>query len=268
MKILDGKIIGDEILARLKAEFAKLSGITKLAIIQVGNRADSTTYIRQKKIFAEKVGVVAELFQFPEDCSAKEILEKISVLNSDENIHGIIVQLPLPTSFNYAEIIEVINPSKDVDGLTAENFRRLAAGDLEGLIPATAKGVLKILDYYKIPITGQRATVIGRSRLVGKPVALMLKARGAIVTVCHRETKDPAVIAKKADILVSAAGQRNLIDKDFVSPNQTLIDIGNDVDFEAVKDIVGAITPTPGGVGPMTVACLFENLLKARIINE
>lgn len=267
MKILDGKIIGDEILVQLKGEFAKLTGITKLAIIQVGARADSTAYIRQKKIFAEKVGVTAELFKFPENCFSKEIIEKIRVLNEVQEVHGIIVQLPLSANFNTDEIIESINPSKDVDGLTAKNLRQLMTGDLEGLMPATAKGVLKILDYYKIPIVGQRATIIGRSRLVGKPVALALLARGATVTICHKETKNIATISKEADILVTAVGQRNLIDKDFVAPNQTVIDIGNDVNFLEVKDIVGAITPTPGGVGPLTVACLFENLLKARIMS-
>ena len=268
MKILDGKIVRDEILARLKKEFAKLAEVTKLAIIQVGARTDSNTYVRQKKIFAEKVGVVIEHLKFPENCLPAEIIEKINVLNADESIHGIILQLPLPVGFNTDEIFEVINPNKDVDGLTAKNLSRLSAGDLDGLIPATAKGILKILDYYKIPIVGKRATVIGRSRLVGKPAALALEARGAKVTVGHRQTENLAAIAKEADILVSAAGQKNLVGKDFVSPGQTIIDVGNDVDLAAVKDIAGALTPTPGGVGPMTVACLFENLLKARIINR
>lgn len=266
MKILDGKVIRDEILAQLKTEFAKLTGVSKLAIIQVGDRADSIAYIRQKKIFAEKVGAVVEHIKFPEDCLLVEITEKIQALNVDPNIHGIVLQLPLLASFNADEIIETINPNKDVDGLTAKNQNRLLVGDLDGLISATAKGVLKILDYYQILIAGKRATVIGRSRLVGKPVALMLKARGAKVTVGHRQTENLADIAKTADILVSAAGQKNLIGKDFVSPNQTIIDVGNDVDLKAVKDIVGALTPMPGGVGPVTVACLFENLLKACII--
>ena len=266
MKVLDGKIVRDEILAHLKIEFAKLAGITKLAIIQVGVRTDSDAYIRQKKIFADKIGVAVEHIKFSENCLAEKVLEKISALNFDENVHGIIVQLPLPSGLNANEIFETINPSKDVDGLTEKNLSRLLAGDSEGLVPATAKGVLKILDYYQIPIDGKRATVIGRSRLVGKPIALMLKARGALVTICHRETKNPAILAREADILVSAAGQKNLVGKDFVSLNQTIIDVGNDVDLPAVKDIVGALTPTPGGVGPMTVACLFENLLKARII--
>lgn len=268
MKILDGKIIRDEILARLKGEFAKLSTPSLLAIIQIGERKDSTAYIRQKKIFAGKIGVAVEHIKFPENCLSKEIMEKISALNAGNNVHGIIVQLPLPANFNTDEIIEAINPGKDVDGLTAKNLRRLLIGNLDGLMPATAKGVLKILDYYKIPIAGQRATIIGRSRLVGKPAALALLASGATVTICHRQTENLAVIAKAADILVTAVGQRNLIGKQFVSSNQTLIDIGNDVNFDEVKDIVGAITPTPGGVGPLTVACLFENLLKARIISE
>lgn len=268
MKILDGKIIRDEILARLKEEFAKLADITKLAIIQVGVRDDSNAYIRQKKIFAEKVGAAVEHIKFPENCLPEEIVEKIRNLNDDKEIHGIIVQLPLPENFIADEIIEAINPNKDVDGLTAKNLRRLAMGNLNGLVPATVKGILKLLDYYQIPITGQRVIVIGRSRLVGKPAALALLARGATVTICHRQTKNLAVLAKEADILVTAAGSRNLVDGEFVSPNQTIIDVGNDVDFSAVKDIVGALTPTPGGVGPLTVACLFENLLKARIMSN
>ncbi|MEK7088382.1 MAG: bifunctional 5,10-methylenetetrahydrofolate dehydrogenase/5,10-methenyltetrahydrofolate cyclohydrolase, partial [Patescibacteria group bacterium] len=266
MKILDGKIIRDEILAQLKGEFAKLPTPSRLAIIQVGARADSTAYIRQKKIFAEKANVIVERIKFLENCSGEEIIEKIRGLNKDKEVHGIIVQLPLPANFNADEIIESINPSKDVDGLTAKNLRQLMMGDLDGLIPATAKGILKILDYYKIPIAGRRATIIGRSRLVGKPAALALLARGATVTICHKETKNIAAISKEADILITATGQKNLIGKEFVAPGQTIIDVGNEVDFEAIKNIVGAITPTPGGVGPLTVACLFENLLKARII--
>lgn len=266
MKILDGKVVRDEILARLKGEFAKLAGATKLVIIQVGVRIDSNAYIRQKKIFAEKIGVVVEHIKFSENCSPEEIIEKICTLNADKNTHGIIVQLPLPANFNTDEIIESINPDKDVDGLTAKNLRLLMMGELQGLMSATAKGVLKILDYYKIPIAGRRATIIGRSRLVGKPVALALLASGATVTICHRQTENLAVITKAADILVTAVGQRNLIGKQFVSSNQTLIDIGNDVNLPEVKPIVGAITLTPGGVGPLTVACLFENLLKARIM--
>ena len=266
MKILDGKVIRDEILAQLKGEFAKLPTPSRLAIIQVGARADSTAYIRQKKIFAEKANVIVEHIKFLENCSGEEIIEKIRGLNKDKEVHGIIVQLPLPANFNADEIIESINPSKDVDGLTAKNLRQLMMGDLDGLIPATAKGILKILDYYKIPIAGRRATIIGRSRLVGKPAALALLARGATVTICHKETKNIAAISKEADILITATGQKNLIGKEFVAPGQTIIDVGNEVDFEAIKNIVGAITPTPGGVGPLTVACLFENLLKARII--
>lgn len=265
---MDGKVIRDEILARLKGEFAKLADTSKLAIIQVGARTDSITYIRQKKIFAEKVGVTVELFKFPENCQPKEIIEKIRGLNNDDKIHGIIVQMPLPKDFNDDEIIEEINPKKDVDGLTAKNLRRILVGDLSGLIPATAKGILKILDFYQIPIVGRRVTVIGRSRLVGKPAALVLLARGATVTICHRQTQNLAEIANEADILISTAGQKNLIGREFVAPNQTIIDIGNDINFDEVKDIVGAITPTPGGVGPLTVACLFENLLQACIMSE
>lgn len=266
MKILDGKIVRDEISARLKTEFAKLSGVTKLAIIQVGDRVDSTAYIRQKKIFADKVGAAIDHIKFSENCSAEKITEKIATLNGDPIVHGIIVQLPLPVGFPTDAIIETIDWRKDVDGLTAKNLEQLSVGDLNGLVPATARGILKILDYYKIPIAGQRATVIGRSRLVGRPAALALLARGAAVTVGHRQTENLAALAKGANILVSATGQRNLVGKEFVLPGQTVIDVGNDVDLAVVKDIVGALTPTPGGVGPVTVACLFENLLKARII--
>jgi len=268
MKILDGKIIRDEILARLKTEFAKFPTPSRLAVIQIGECDDSTAYIRQKKIFADKIGATIEHIKFPENCSSEEIIEKIGVLNADNGVHGIIVQLSLPKDFNTDEIIEAINPNKDIDGLTAKNLRRFLVGDLDGLIPATARGILRLLDYYQIPIAGQRATIIGRSLLVGKPAALALLARGATVTICHRQTKNLAAIAKEADILITAAGQNNLVGKEFVSSGQTVIDVGNDVDSVAVKDMVGALTPTPGGVGPMTVACLFENLLKARIIKS
>lgn len=275
LKILDGRIIRDEIMARLKKTVAAMGLRPTLAIVQVGDLEESNKYIKQKKIFGDKVCVEVRHIKFPTRVTKEELVLGIEKLNTDQKITGIILQLPIPIHLNAYEIIELIKPEKDVDGLTNNS----------PFTPATAKGVMTMFDYYKIDVLGKKMTVMGRSRLVGGPIAKVLAERGALVSVVHSQTENPKEITKSADILVVAIGQPNLIDESYLKAGQIVIDVGinfenmglkeeidvldkkmklvGDVDFDKVKDIVRAITPVPGGVGPLTVASLFENLVKA-----
>ncbi len=259
-KILDGKKLSGEIAEDLNKKIGRLRIKPKLVIIQVGGLSESNTYIKHKKNFAEKIGALVEHKQFKNTVKESKLLVQIEKCNSDKSIHGIIVQLPLPKHLSPEIINEAINESKKVDG--GKFF-----------LPATTQGIITLLERYKISIPGKKVVVVGRSELVGKPTALALLDQGATVTVCHRGTKDLKSETTRAQILVVAAGKPKLITEKHVSPNQVVIDVGininnkrklvGDVDFEKVKNIVKAITPVPGGVGPMTVASLFENLLKA-----
>lgn len=259
--ILSGRIVRDHIIPRLKGGIGQLPYIPTLAIIQVGERLDSTSYIGAKKLFAQKIGISVKHIQLPESISEKDLLLKVKECNSDNLINAIIVQLPLPVHINRDSVIEVIEPKKDADGLTKD----------AKVMPATARGIKELLKYYNIDLNNKKVTVIGRSDLVGKPVANMCKIEGAIVTVCHRGTLDLVKDTKESDILIVAAGKSNLIGKEHVKEGQIIIDVGinsfsgkgfiGDVDFNAIKDIVSSITPVPGGVGPMTVTALFENIL-------
>ncbi len=288
-QILDGRIVRDQIQENLKSIIQNLKSKPKLVIIQVGDNPQSNTYIGQKIKFGEKIGAIAELKKFPADVSQEHLSSIIYNLNSDPKVHGIIIQLPISDHLDKEKLIESIDPKKDVDGLTAANQQLLENNDPQVFIPATAKAVITILNYYKIPIKGKKATVVGRSKLVGAPVAILLKNLGAKVEVGHSKTEDLTAITKPADIIVVAVGKPNLIGIDHVSPGQTVIDVGinvveadkvrplsfprsdlenkrklvGDVTFAEVEPIVSAITPVPGGVGPMTVASLFENLLDA-----
>lgn len=280
-KILDGRIIREEIAQRLSAQFSGASPKPTLAIIQVGARQDSTAYITQKKKFGERVGALVRHITFPETVKEEEIRSQIVKLNNDSEVNGIILQIPLPKNLNAHQLIESISTEKDVDGLTSTNLKKLLLSDASGIIPATAFGIIKLLDYYEIPIARKKATVVGRSLLVGKSTALCLLNRDASVTICHSKTENLSEITKQADILVIAAGRPALIGAEHVSAGQAVIDVGinlpaggslqeeiagekfiGDVDFKTVQDIVAAISPVPGGVGPMTVASLFENLFK------
>ncbi len=278
--ILEGKTLRDTIANRLKhtIETQKLSAV--LVIVQVGNRIESTTYINQKKTFGEKIGVRVVHEQFPETVTSEQLISEIKRFNTDNSITGIIVQLPLPVNLNPNEIIDAIDPKKDVDGLTATNTKYLLHNE-KGIVPATTRGILTLLKHYQISVDGKKVVIIGRSNLVGKPTALALLNKNATVTITHRHTKNIADEAKHADILIVAAGSPKLVTAEFTAPNQTIIDVGisayetttadgtktrtlvGDVDFNAVKDLVDAITPVPGGVGPMTVASLFENVVDA-----
>lgn len=292
-KILDGRIVRDKIAKDLTEKIKSASRLNriqpKLVIIQVGNLPESTAYIKQKLLFGQKIGAVVNHQVFPETIDQQSLIAKIREFNADPTIHGIIVQLPLPGYLDKDAVIDTINPEKDIDGLTSFNLKLLWGDKPQGYIPATTRGILTLLDYYKIPVAGKKVVIVGRSFLVGKPTVLALLNRDATVTVCHRKTKSLKLETRNCDILIVAAGQPKLITKDYVSKDQVVVDVGinvandkqletgnwkpeteitgrqlvGDVDFESVSKIVKAISPVPGGIGPMTVVSLFQNLLAA-----
>lgn len=271
-KILDGKALRDKVADDLKVQIEKLDQKPELVIFQIGDVAESNTYIGQKIKFGEKIGAVVTHIKLPENIAQAELIKEIQAKNDDENVNGIIVQLPIPEKLNREKIIETIDFKKDVDGQTAKNLKLLME-NADCFIPATTKGVITMLDHYEIPIAGKHIVIVGRSTLVGKPTALAMLNRDATVTIAHSKTANLESVTKSADILVVAVGRSKLVTKEFVKADQTVIDVGinvneegkliGDVDFENVEKIVAAISPVPGGAGPMTVASLFENLLKA-----
>ena len=272
-RLLAGKVHADALLEEL-APFAKELRPT-LTIVQVGNDPASDTYIAKKIDAAAKIGIVATHLRLHEHISLVSLIDEIESLNADPDVTGYIIQLPLPEQLwhSFDRIVEMIHPDKDVDGFTAENFGDMALrGGAEFLPPATAAGVVRLLEEEKIAIAGKHAVIVGRSNLVGKPLALMLLNRDATVTICHSKTPDLGAITRTADILVSAVGKPGLITADMVKEGAVVVDIGTthidgkltgDVDFDAVSKKASAITPVPGGVGPLTVACLLANVVDA-----
>jgi methylenetetrahydrofolate dehydrogenase (NADP+)/methenyltetrahydrofolate cyclohydrolase len=270
MQLLDGKKVRDFLADKIQKELKKLNAVPKLVIVQVGDDERSSVYVRQKKLFGEKLGFEVEHLKLKNNLKDEELILKIKNLNNDKKVHGIIVQLPLPKKIDTIKIVETINKDKDVDGLNSQNLRLILEGNESGFVPATTKGIMSLLDFYQIPVEGKKVTIVGRSLLVGRPTSLMFLNKNATVTVCHTKTKNLKEEVKRADIVVSATGVPGLIDKKMVKKGQVIIDVGitkvgdkllGDVDFETVSKIVKAITPVPGGVGPMTVVSLFENLL-------
>ncbi|KKT15023.1 MAG: Bifunctional protein FolD [Parcubacteria group bacterium GW2011_GWF2_44_8b] len=271
-KILDGKKLNERLAVKLAKKIKRLKTKPKLVIIQIGDLAESNTYIKNKKAFAEKISVVSKHKRYPNSVKESRAISDIRKYNRDPSIHGIMVQLPAPKNFDIERVLESIDPRKDVDGLTSINTKHLFDNS-EAFIPATAKGVIALLQDYKINLIGARVVIVGESTLVGRPTMLALLNRGVTVTMCHKNTKNLEEETRRADILITAVGCPKLITRKHVSRNQVVVDIGiivtknkkimGDVDFERVKNIVRAITPVPGGVGPMTVASLFQNLLKA-----
>ena len=280
-KILSGTIVRDVRIIELIKKFKSVSPIPELAIIQVGDRADSVAYIGAKLAFAKKVGVIAHHVHLAENCTQEELILEIKKNNADPQIKGIIVQLPLPNLLDREAVINTIKPRKDIDGLTSTNMELLNLGRPKVTVPATARGIMELLVHYGVNVRNKKITVVGRSQLVGKPIAQLLKSEGALVTVAHSQTVDLINETKQSDIIVVAVGKPHLIKAEHVIPGQIIIDVGinreveevnienkkaklvGDVDFNAVVEVLGengAITPVPGGVGPMTVLCLFENL--------
>ena len=269
--ILDGKKIKNLILDELKEEVSNLEVKPKLVVIQVGDNEASNVYIKQKCNMCNYIGYDYEHIRLNDDISNDDIITLIDKLNDDSGVAGILVQLPLPKQLDTNRIINAINPLKDVDGLTDINNGMLFHGK-GALYSCTPYGIMELLDRYNIELSGKRVVIIGRSNLVGKPMAMMMLNKDATVTMCHSKTNNLEDFTKGADILVVAVGKPNFITGDMVSENTVVIDVGisrldnglcGDVDFESVKNKCSYITPVPGGVGPMTVAMLAKNILKA-----
>ncbi len=272
-KILDGKKIAAEIRASVKGEtlLLKERGIVPgLAVVLVGDNPASKVYVGQKEKGCLEAGFASFLHRLPGGTSQKDLLDLIGKLNADPLVHGILVQLPLPDQIDEEKVIAAIKPEKDVDGFSPVNMGRLVAG-MSAIEPCTPKGIMRLLEASRIELAGKEAVVIGRSNIVGKPVALMLLARSATVTVCHSRTRDLAEHTKRADILVAAVGRPRFVTADMVKDGVVVIDVGinrleeglvGDVDFEGVSEKASWITPVPGGVGPMTIAMLLENTLE------
>ena len=276
MKLIDGKAIAAEIRAELKArtqafeeKYGKKIG---LAVVLIGNDPASQVYVRNKVKACEEAGIRSFRHDLPEETTQKQAEELVSALAEDENVHGILIQLPLPRGLDEKRLLSLIPPSKDVDGFLAENIGRLALKE-EGTVACTPLGVMEMLSRSNIPVAGKRAVVVGRSNIVGRPMALLLLNADATVTVCHSKTKDLLEECRRADILVAAIGKPKFITADMVKEGAVVIDVGmdrdengklcGDVDFENVKEKASAITPVPGGVGPMTIAMLLKNTCDA-----
>ena len=269
--ILDGKKLRDKIFVDLKSKIENMPVKPTLAVILVGDNPASQIYVNNKKKTAENLGINSIVIKYPESVSEEELLKKIDELNSDKSVTAILVQLPLPEHINKFKVIDTILPEKDVDGLTPYNSGKIFTGEKPYVYPCTPKGILLLLDEYKIELEGKQVVVIGRSNLVGKPVAQMLLNRNATVTTCHSKTKNLAEITKTADILISAVG-KNIVGEKYIKNNCVVIDVGifrddegnirGDVDFENVSKLASHISPVPGGVGPMTIASLMVNTIE------
>ena len=283
-RLLEGKVFAGQFKEdarkradRLEEKYGVRPG---LAVIIVGHDPASEVYVRNKHKACEELGIYSEVIEMPEESTKEEILARIDSLNKDSKIHGILVQLPLPKALRSAEaeILDSIDPMKDVDGFHPVNVGRMVKGE-EALLPCTPHGCLKMLELAGIPIEGKKAVVVGRSNIVGKPMLHLLLAKNATVTVCHSRTENLPAVTREADILVAAVGRPKFITAEMVKEGATVIDVGinrlppaepgakgklvGDVDFEAVKEVAGAITPVPGGVGLLTVAMLMENVVQA-----
>ena len=275
--ILDGKEVKLKVLEELKEKLTKLDRNLGLVVIQVGNDPASNVYVRQKNKMAENLGYNFNHIKLDSNITEKELLSIINELNNNDLVDGILVQMPIPKSLDTKRIQNAIMPDKDVDGLTDINMGRLVH-NRESLIPCTPIGIIDLLDYYNIPIEGKNVVIIGRSDLVGKPMATLMTNRNATVTLCHSKTSNLEFYTKSADILVAAIGIPKYIKENMVKEGAVIIDVGinrmednslcGDVDFDNVKDKVSYITPVPGGVGQMTVAELAVNTYKAHILRK
>ena len=275
--ILDGKKLSLKIQDELLEKIAKLDVKPHLVVILVGEDPASQLYVGMKEKTAQKLGIKSTVLKYPENIDEKTILDKIHELNNDDDVTAILVQVPLPQQISEQKIIQVITPSKDVDGITSENIGRISIGLEPYAYPCTPLGIMKLLDEYKIEIEGKHAVVVGRSNILGKPMAQMMLNRNATVTICHSHTKNLSEITKTADILIAAVGKPKIIKKEMIKPNCVIIDAGTskvegktvgDVDFENVFDSTSYITPVPGGVGPMTIACLMGNTYELFKLNR
>jgi len=270
--ILDGKALAKSIVADVKAQVANMPHPPGLAVVIVGDNPASRVYVNNKKKDCKACGIVGKEFSLPEDVGEGKLLALVDELNNAKDIHGILVQLPLPDGYNVQKIIQAISPDKDVDAFHMLNVGRIVSGDY-CFLPCTPAGVVALLDHYNIDPKGKHCVVVGHSNIVGKPMAMMLLHRHATVTICHIHTTDLAAHTRQADILVCAVGKIGLITADMVKPGAVVIDVGinhkddgticGDIDYEAVSQVASHITPVPGGVGPMTRALLMRNTVYA-----
>ena len=272
--IIDGNLQSEKLRKKIKDEITKIckstKDVPKLSVILIGDYLPSQIYVKNKEKKAKEVGIKSEVIKYPETISEKEILDKISNLNQDKDVTGILVQLPLPKQISQKKIIRAIDPKKDVDGFNPLNVGNLASG-FEAIVPCTPLGCIKLIKSVEENLKGLHAVIIGRSNLNGKPMAQLLLKENCTVTILHSKSKDLKEECKRADILVAAVGVANLVKSDWVKKDCIVIDVGinklnnqlvGDVHFSAVKNKVKAITPVPGGVGPMTIACLLSNTLE------
>lgn len=272
--LIDGRAVAKafkEEIAEKTAQMIEKGIHPHLAVVLVGENPASQVYVRNKENGCIKVGIRSTVIRLEESCTQEELEKTVSSLNEDASVHGILVQLPLPKHLDEARVLRLIDPDKDVDGFHAMNSGRLMNGQ-QGFVPCTPLGVMKLLESYGINPAGKHAVVIGRSNIVGKPMAMLLLQANATVTICHSRTQNLAEITRQADILVAAVGRANFVTADMVKPGATVIDVGinrvdgkivGDVDFDAVSEVAGHITPVPGGVGQMTIAMLLANTLDA-----
>ena len=272
--IIDGKreaaVLRDKIKKEIELIKSKTNKVPGLTVILIGDFAPSQIYVRNKEKNSKEVGINSEVVKYPKEVTEQEVLKKIETLNNDNNVSGILVQLPLPTQINKEKIINAIDPKKDVDGFHPTNVGNLSSG-YKATVPCTPLGCLLLIKKIEPNLSGKHAVIIGRSNLNGKPMAQLLLKENCTVTIVHSKTKDLKVECQKADILVAAVGVANLVKGDWVKENSIVIDVGinkvgdkivGDVEFDTVKGKARAITPVPGGVGPMTIACLLKNTLE------
>ncbi len=273
-RIIDGKSIAKELRESLAPRVAALKeqGITPgLTVIVVGDDPASAIYVRNKERACVKLGMNSQVLRFPAETTQEEILNTVRLLNQDDSVHGILVQLPLPRHIDEQAVLRAIDPDKDVDGFHAMNAGRLMNGE-PGFVACTPKGVMRLLEVSGVELDGKNAVVVGRSNIVGKPMALLLLQKNCTVTIAHSHTKDLAAVTRSADILVVAVGRAGFITGDMIKPGAAVMDVGinrvdgkvvGDVDFESAKEVASCITPVPGGVGAMTIAMLMENTVEA-----
>lgn len=274
--IISGKEISVKIKDQLKEEVAKIKEkyprLPKLVVILVGDNQASQTYVRNKERGCQYIGIESEILRHEASFSEADLLKEINDLNNDDSVDGILVQLPLPEHINEDKVLDAIVPSKDVDGFHPENVAKLFLGQ-HSLVPCTPKGMMVLLDEINYDLTGKEVVIVGRSNIVGKPVALLCLQKNATVTIAHSKTKDLKEVCSRADVLIAAIGKAKFFNHDYVKDGAVVLDVGinrdennklcGDVDFEDVKDKVMAITPVPGGIGPMTITMLMQNTLEA-----
>lgn len=274
-KLLNGKELADKVKDEVRNEVGRIEASGEsvhLAVIQVGNNPASETYVRNKQNACKYCGIISSTYNLDENTEEADLIKLIEILNNANNVNGILVQLPLPSHIDENKVIQAITPEKDVDGFHEMNVGKLMIGE-ETFVPCTAKGIIELLVENGIEIEGMNCVVVGRSNIVGKPTAMELLRHNGTVTICHSKTKNLKETCKNADILVCAIGKPKFFNREYISPNTVVIDVGihkledgsmcGDVDFEDVKDIVSAITPVPRGVGAMTVAMLMRNCVQA-----